>query len=133
MFTHIETDPVKHLLPRLVYSGQIAHAVDRGGAAGTAALIADSEHHIAPHHHLCQFLFTGIARFRLAHDPAVADDRDRIAQSHDLPQLMRDDNDRLPVFTQVFEVFNQPVHLLGHEHGGRLVQDQDIHIAVQHF
>ena len=56
-----------------------------------------------------------------------------VAQAQNLVELVRDNNDGMPLIAHVAQHLEQPVRLLGGEYGGRLVQNQDVRAAVEHF
>ena len=64
---------------------------------------------------------------------APAQDRDPVADLQNLVQLVGNNDDALPVFLHPAKHVKQPGDLLGRQHGGRFIQDQDIRAAVQHL
>ena len=67
----------------------------------------------------------------MGHHPALSHDRDPIGHRHDLPQLVGDQNDRLPLFSEPAKDAEQVVRLLGGERARGLVQDQDLGPPVE--
>ena len=101
--------------------------------AGRFGLLFHMEIDAAAHHHGRQLLhgsFGGIDRtdiFALAQHGAA------IGYSHDFSQLMGNEQDRLALLSQVAHDLHQLVDLVRGKHGGGLVEDQDIVIAVEHL
>ena len=64
---------------------------------------------------------------------AGTDHRDLVADGHHLVELVRDEDHGCAVGNELLEVLEQLVDLLRNQHGGRLVEDQDLGAAVQHL
>jgi hypothetical protein len=58
---------------------------------------------------------------------------DPIRDLEHLVQLVADEDDRLALRPQALDDLEQLAGFLGRQHGGRLVQDQDVRAAVQRF
>ena len=64
---------------------------------------------------------------------APAQDGHPVAHRQHLVQLVGDDDDGLAVRLHAAQHVKQPVNFLGRQHGGGLVQDQNVRPAVQHL
>ena len=56
-----------------------------------------------------------------------------VSHSHDLVELMGDEQDGLALLLEPAHDLHQFVDLLRGQHSGRLVKDQDLVVAVQHL
>ena len=63
----------------------------------------------------------------------VAQHGDAVADGKHLVQLVRDKNQCMPALRHLVEGLEQVLHLLRGQHGGWLVQDQQIRAAVEGF
>ena len=50
-----------------------------------------------------------------------------------LVELVRDEEDRVALGLELAQVAEQRLDLLRHQHGGRLVEDDDLRAAVEHL
>ena len=82
-------------------------------------------------HHVRHFLRVGVLREHVAHELAVAQHGHAVAQRLDLVHLVRDDDDGLAVVAHAAQDGEELVRLLRGEHGGRLVEDEDVRAAVE--
>ena len=82
-------------------------------------------------HHVRHFLRVGLTGEHIAHELAVAQHGHAVAERLDLMHLMRDDDDGLAVVAHRAQHGKELVRLLRGEHGGRLVEDEDIRAAVE--
>ena len=82
-------------------------------------------------HHVRHFLRVGVLREHVAHELAVAQHGHAVAERLDLVHLVRDDDDGLAVVAHAAQDGEELVRLLRGEHGGRLVEDEDIRAAVE--
>ena len=64
---------------------------------------------------------------------ALAQHRAAVGNRHNLRQLMGDEEDRLALRRQIAHNLHQLVNLLRRQDGGRLVENQDFVVAVEHF
>ena len=64
-----------------------------------------------------------------AHELAASQDADPIADGPDLCQLVADEHNRQPIEDQRAQGGEQRLDLIGHEHGGGLVEDEDSAVA----
>ena len=126
---HLERDAAHLLDLAVVDHVQVADLEERRARVGRALL--DPEHDLAPDHQLRQ---AGLGR-ALARDGvdllAAAEDADPVGDLEHLVQLVRDEDDRHPAGLQVAEDLEQLERLLRREDGGRLVEDQDVRLAVE--
>ena len=95
-------------------------------------LLADPKLHGAADHQGGEL---GVARGRraLGDHLAPADDRDVVGDGLDLPELVRDEDDRVTAVAQLAHDHEQVIGLAGSEHGRGLVQDQDAGVPQQRF
>ena len=91
------------------------------------------QRHRASDHHIGHFLGVRILRDQRADIPASTEYRHLVRQGLHFIQLVRDDHDGFPVVPHIPQNGEQLVCFLRRQHGGGLVQDQDIRSAVQHF
>ena len=82
-------------------------------------------------HHVRHFLRVGVLREHVAHELAVAQHGHAVAERLDLVHLVRDDDDGLAVVAHAAQDGEELVRLLRGEHGGRLVEDEDVRTAVE--
>ena len=112
--------------------GEVADRERRIG--GDRALAGLGRGELAADHHLGEVV--GVHRARvvdLADGTAGADDGDRVGVLEHLVELVRDEDRRRPAGGELGERVEQLVDLLRHQHGGRLVEDDDLGAAVQHL
>ena len=83
------------------------------------------------HHHLRQLFHTGFLRGGGADDPALPNHGHAVCNLIDLPQLMRNENCGLAQLPQTAQHIKQCVGLLRRQQGGRLVENQNIRLAIQ--
>ncbi len=83
------------------------------------------------HHHLGELGLVRLRRRGLAHHGAAPEHRDAVGDGQDLVQLVADEHDRLAVVTQPPQVVEQVLGLGGGQHRRGLVEDQDLHPAVE--
>jgi branched-subunit amino acid transport protein len=84
----------------------------------------------AADHHVGQLLFRRLGGGHGARHAAGAQHRHLVGDVHDLLQLVGDQDDGLALFLEQAQDFEQRGRFLGRQHGGRLVQDQDVGAAV---
>ena len=101
--------------------------------AGGAGLLLHMEIDIAAHHHGGQLLHGGVLRLHGAHILALAQHGAAVGHGHDLVELVGDEQDGLALRRQIAHDLHQLVDLLGRQHSGRLVEDEDLVFAVQHL
>ena len=84
-------------------------------------------------HHLGQLALIGLCRIYRADILALAQHRNLIGQREHFMQLVRDNDDRLAAIAHSPEHRKEFFGLLRRQHSSRLIQDQNICAAVQHF
>ena len=103
----------------------------RRALARRAGRLVDPQEDLAPDHPPRELLLGRAgSRKRLDHLPA-AQDRDPVGDLEHLVQLVADEDDREPLLAQHLEYPEELGSLLRRQHRGRLVQDQDVRLAVQ--
>ena len=90
-----------------------------------------SDRQLAPHHHAGQLGLAGAGRRFRADHPAVPQHGNPIADVKDLVQFVRDEDQGMALAGHLAQSEEELVDLLGCEHGGRLVQDQQGRAAVE--
>ena len=73
----------------------------------------------------------GRLRIDGGHGPATAQHRHAVGDGLDLVELVRDEDDGLPLLGHRAQGFEESFGLLRSEHGGRLVHDQNARLAVE--
>ena len=101
--------------------------------AGLAGLLLHVEAAVAAHHHGGQLLHAGVLRLHRADALALTQHGAAVGHGHDLVELVGDEQDGLPLGGQVLHDGHQLVDLLGCQHGGGLIEDEDLVVAVQHL
>ena len=101
--------------------------------ARRARLFLHVEIDAAPDHHGRKLLGGGIFRLDRADALALAQNGAAVGHGHDLLQLVRDEQDRLALGREPAHDLHQLADLLRGEHGGRLVEDEDLIVAVEHL
>jgi hypothetical protein len=84
-------------------------------------------------HHAAQFFLGGVGGLHGAHVAALAQHGHPIGDLHDLVQLMGNKQDALALPGQAPHDLHQFFDLLRGQHGGRLVEDQHLIVAVEHL
>ena len=91
------------------------------------------QQHRPAHHFLGETARRSFLRHHLGNDRALPHDRHAVRDRHDFTELVGDQNDRLPLLAQPTEHFEKLIRLLGRQHCRRLVENQDLHPAVERF
>ena len=86
-----------------------------------------------PDHHVRQFLGIRVAGHHVADVLPLAQHRHAVGQRLHLVHLVGDDDNRLAGVAHVAQDGEELVLLLRGQHGGRLIQNQDISAAIQHL
>ena len=105
---------------------QAGHRVHRVGAV-------DIQVNLLAHHHLGQLSLAGLRGFHGGDMLPLAQDSHPVADLHDLVQLVGNDDNALSVFPHAAQDGKQAGDLLGGQHRGGFIQDQDVRAAVQHL
>ena len=111
--------------------GHVLHGEDH--LAGLLGLLGHVEVHVAAHHHGGQLLGGGVLGLHGADVLALAQHGAAVGHGHDLVELVGDEEDALALLGQVLHDLHELVDLLGGEHGGGLVEDQDLVVPVEHL
>ena len=101
--------------------------------AGAGRRLVDDELHGAADHHVRQLLLVRVAGVDGADALALAQDGDAVGHGHDLIELVRDEEDGLALARKLLHRGHELVDLLRGEHGGRLVENEDLIVAVEHL
>ena len=80
---------------------------------------------LAADHELCELASGHVLGQHGGDGAAGADHRDGVGDAEHLIELVADEDDSDPLRRQIAERVEQVVDLLRHEHGGRLVEDED--------
>ena len=109
----------------------VRSSTSSSGSPGCGGLLVDAQQHLAADHHPREALLGRARRRDRVDDDAAPQRRDAVGDLEHLVQLVRDEDDRLPLRLQRAEDLEQLLRLLRGEHGGRLVEDQDLRAAVE--
>ena len=110
---------------------QVLHMQDL--LAGVSRRLVDDELHGAADHHVRQLLLVRVAGVDRADALALAQDGHAVGHGHDLIELVRDEEDGLALARKLLHRGHELVDLLRGEHGGRLVEDENLIVAVEHL
>ena len=119
------------LLVQLAGDVQVLHLQHRLGGMGLALL--HLQLHRTADHHAAQLGLAGVLGLHGAHVPALAQHGHAVGDLHDLVELVGDEQDALALLGEAAHDFHQLLDLLGGEHGGGLVEDQHLVVAVEHL
>ena len=95
--------------------------------------LVDDELHGAADHHVRQLLLVRVAGVDRADALALAQDGHAVGHGHDLIELVRDEEDGLALARKLLHRGHELIDLLRGEHGGRLVEDEDFIVAIEHL
>ena len=73
----------------------------------------------------------GVAGHELAGVLPAAEHGDAVGDGHDLAQLVGDEDEGLPLVAEGTDDVEEVVDLQGREHGGRLIEDEQLGAAVE--
>jgi len=123
-------DPPRHRLNAAVVVG-----VDLGHLKDAVARLLRRRRglhqHLAADHHLRKILTGHVCGRDRPDVDAVAEDGDLVGRRQRLAELVRDEDDRLPLLGELLEDAVQVLDLLRRQHRGRLVEDEHVGAAVQ--
>ena len=119
------------LVAALAGHGEMLHL--EHGLAGLGGLLDHFQLHGAAHHHVGEGLLVRFAGVHGADVLALAQNGDPVGHSHDLVELVGDEQDALAFLGKLPHGVHQLVDLLGGEHGGGLVENEDLIVAVEHL
>ena len=130
--THVQGDLVDGVaLVELGGDGHVFNVQDDVLRLGR--LFDDLELNGAADHHVRQLLLVGVLRVDGADVAALAQNGHAVRNGHDLIELVGDEEDAFALGGEVFHDLHQLVDLLRGQHGGGLVEDEDLIVAVQHL
>ena len=109
--------------PQVLDSGATPHPLD--------AALFDPKQHFAPDHESGELLLGRTRGGQGLDDLAPSQDRDSIGDLEHFVQLVGDEDDRHPLALEAREDAEQLACLLRRQHGGRLVEDQDVRTTVE--
>ncbi len=109
--------------------GQARHLEHRDVRDGRLAGLGRGQ--LRTDHQLGELLGGGGLRVGGADRGAAPDDGDVVGDLQHLAQLVRDEDDGQALGLELAQVVEECVHLLRHEHCGRLVEDEDLRAAVE--
>ena len=114
--------------------GVDAEVVDLQDLARRLGLVLrDLELHGAADHHVGKLLLGGLARVDRADVLTLAQDAHAVGDLHDLVELVGDEEDGFAFAGKLLHRGHQLFDLLRGEHRGRLVEDEDLVVAIQHL
>ena len=113
----------------IVLHAQVLHRQNH--LAGRGRGLRHLQQHLAAHHQLGQRLGAGLGGLDRGHHGAAPHDADIVGRLHDLAQLVGDQDHGFSLIFQPFENAKQMVRLIRGQNPGRLVQNQDIGLAIQ--
>ena len=96
-------------------------------------LFLHSKTDVMAHHQAGQFFLGGIGNVHRAHISALAQHGAAIRHRHDLVELVGDEQDALALFFEPAHDLHELFDLLRGQHGGRLIENQNIVVPVQHL
>ena len=129
---HVEGDIVDHRLAVLLaLDGQVLHR--QHAFPRLERRFFHDELHLAANHHLAQFFLAGVGHIDRADVLALAQHGAAIRHGLDLVELVGDEEDGFAFFGQLLHNLHQLFDFLRREHGGRLVENEHLVVAVQHF
>src|SRR6267378_1803553 len=125
----LELDAVDRGVPPVVVNNERLELQDRRPRAGR--LFIDLEHDRPANHQPSQVRRARFPGGGRRDDFAMAHDGDAVGDIDDFTELMRDKNNRLAFFGEAAKNFEETLRLLGGEHGGRLIHDQQPRAAIE--
>ena len=129
---NVEGDVVdSHLGASLGGDGHVLHLKDY--FAGMRGSLVNLEADITAYHHAAQFFLSGVLDIDCADIFAAAKNGAAVRDSHDLIELVGDEQDRLAFCRKVLHDHHEIVDLGGGQHGGGLVEDEDLVVSVEHL
>ena len=129
---HVERDVVHGVLfVQVRGDAQVLHAEHH--VRGLRVVLIHHELDGAADHHVRKRLLVRLGGVHRANVFALAQDGHAVGHGHDLVELVRDEEDALPLLGEILHDLHQLVDLLRSEHGGRLVEDEDLIVAIEHL
>ena len=111
--------------------GQVPYLQQGAGLLHQGAV--DVQVDLPAHHPLGQLLLAGLGGVHGGDILALAQDGHPVRQLHHLVQLVGDDDDGVPLVPHPAQDGEQLFDLLHRQHGGGLVQDDDLGPVIQHL
>ncbi len=105
----------------------------RTASPGFEGFLLTEKLHVAANHHAGQLFFGSFADVDGADVLALAQDRAAVGNCHDLVELVGDEEDGFSFFCEVLHDLHQLVDFLRRQNRGRLVEDQNFVVTVEHF
>ena len=93
--------------------------------------LVDAQQHLAADHQARQLRRARVFRLDAADDLAVAHHRHVVGDREHLRQLVRDDDDRLSLLAHAAKDGEELLDFLRRQHGGRLVENQQLRVPVE--
>ena len=129
---HLKRDiPDRVLLVLGIVHGDIFHIQHH--PAGVCGLFVHLQLHIAAHHHAGKLFLGGILDVHGTHALALAQNCAAVCHSHDLVELVGNEQDGLALLLEPAHDLHQLVDLLRGQNCGGLIEDQDLVVAVEHL
>ena len=100
---------------------------------GIRRLLLHLQLHRTANHHVGQFLLIGIADVDGTNILTLAKNRATVGNCHDLIELMGNEQDGFTLLGKPLHGCHQFLDLLGSQYCGRLVENQDLIVAVEHL
>ena len=85
------------------------------------------------HHQLGKLLASGRLCLALGDELARAQHEDAVGDAQHLMELVRDEDDREAFCRELLQCREQALTFLRGQHRGRLVEDEDARLAIEHF
>ena len=111
--------------------GHVLHF--QNGVARLGWFFADGEADVSSDHHAGEFFLGSFADVDGSDVFSFAENRTAVGNFHDLVEFMGDEEDGFSFFCQVLHDLHQLVDFLRRQNRGRLVEDQDFVVTVEHF
>ncbi len=124
-----EAEVIDRRVAALVADGQVRDL--EHGLAGRGHVAVHDELHRAADHHGGELFFVRLSRRRRADHLAAAQDRDAIGDLQHLVELVGDEDHRGAEVLQRADHPEQLVGLLRGQDRGRLVEDEEVRLAIQ--
>lgn len=96
-----------------------------------AGCLLDPQQDVPAHHHVGQAALIGVLALDGADHPAVTHDAHAVADLHHLVQLVRDEDGGVALGGELAQEAEETHRLLRREHGGGLVHDEHLGVAVK--
>ena len=93
----------------------------------------DGKFHIAADHHAGKLFLRRVLDVHGADVLALAQDSAAVRHGHDLVELVGDEEDGLSFLCQAAHDVHELIDLLRRQNGSRLIEDQDLIVAVEHL